>query len=252
MVSDKMKMTLFKWGNFLYKHLYPVYLPVYSAWKAFSDREERRLLRQLVKPGTVILDVGANIGVYTRFLSQLTGESGHVFAFEPSPNNFAKLRMNIARMRNVTPVQSAVGESSGEISLYLSEDLNVDHHTYDNGDGRRKIVVPVFSLDDYFKKGMKIDLIKIDVQGFEYRVLQGARRVLNENPQAAIIMEFWPHGLKKAGTPPETLLELISSMGFRSFKVGGRLGLPFQGAYLKTSKEGDYCNLVLSKQPITP
>jgi FkbM family methyltransferase len=243
-----MKMNLFKMANFLYKYLYPVYLPLYTGWKAFSDREERKLLRQLVKPGMIVADVGANIGIYTRFLSRLTGECGHVYAFEPSPENFARLRENVSEIKNVTPVQSAIGSTTGEITLYFSEDLNVDHHTYDSGDGRRKTSVSLICLDDYFKTGHRIDLIKIDVQGFEYSVLQGARRILKENPEIKIIMEYWPYGLKKAGTSPEALLQLISSMGFASRDVSDHSGVPFNGRYLETSREDEYCNLSISKQ----
>ena len=58
-------------GDKLFRHAYPAYLPLYSAYKAISDRKERALMRALIRPGMTIVDVGANIGIHARFLSQL-------------------------------------------------------------------------------------------------------------------------------------------------------------------------------------
>lgn len=244
-----MKMTLYKLANLLYKHCYPVYRPLYTSWKALSDRRERDLFRQLAKRDMTIVDVGANIGIYTRFLAKLTGERGHVYAFEPSPDNFTRLCDNVSEFNNLTTVQTAIGDLTGEAALYISEDLNVDHRAYDSGDGRRKIVVPVIRLDDYFTPGQRIDLMKIDVQGYEYNVLNGARRILKENSEIAIIMEFWPYGLRKAGIDPGKLLDLISSMGFTARKTIDPSGSSFDGRHLDLSREDDYCNLLISRHP---
>ena len=92
-------------GDKLFRHGYPAYLPLYSAYKAIADRKERALMRDAIRPGATIVDIGANIGVHARFLSQLCGNSGRVYAFEPSPTNFARLKANVAgsRKRDARP-----------------------------------------------------------------------------------------------------------------------------------------------------
>ena len=110
-----MSHAWFKVANQLYEHCYPLYEPMYFTWKSFTDRRERKLLGELIRPGMTVVDVGANVGAYTRFLADLTGASGGVHAFEPSPRNFNRLQYATARLPNVTANQAAVGERSGTI-----------------------------------------------------------------------------------------------------------------------------------------
>jgi FkbM family methyltransferase len=229
-------------GDTLFRHVYPAYLPLYSAYKAISDRKERALMRALIGPGMTIADVGANIGIHTRFLSQLTGNNGRVHAFEPSPTNFSRLQDNIAGRPNVTAVHAAVGEKSGTTALFLSDTLNVDHRTYDDGNGRERVEVPLVSLDEYFRPGTTIDFLKIDVQGYEDSVLRGAARILRENSGIKGLIEFWPYGLRKAGTDPASVLRFIEALGFH-VEVLDRQGLD----ELDANREFDYCNILIGR-----
>src|SRR5438067_447069 len=79
-------------GNQLYKVAFPIYRPLYSAFKSYVDRAERELLARHLSAGCVAVDVGANIGVYSEFLLNCVGDTGVVHSFEPSPENFARLR----------------------------------------------------------------------------------------------------------------------------------------------------------------
>jgi hypothetical protein len=97
----------------------------------------------------------------------------------------------------------------------MSEDLNVDHHTYDAGDGRQTTEVPVIELDHFFLPGSRIDFIKLDIQGYEFQALQGTRRILSENTDLKLLFEYWPYGLKRAGTNPPALLRFLEELGFK-------------------------------------
>ena len=243
-----MKNNLFRLGNKLYEHCYPAYHPLYALWKALSDRRERALLRRLIRPGMTVVDVGANIGIYTRFLSGLAAASGRVHAFEPAPSNYKRLQENAEHFTNASLNQAAVGDRSGSIRLFVSNDLNVDHRTFDSGDGRKAIDVPVISLDEYFTPGHRIDFIKIDVQGYEMSVLQGAKRVLAENRNIKVLMEFWPYGLAKAGVAPSSVIELIKSLGFEIRTTSDPNGAFFVGASLDLDNIDHYCNLIITKR----
>jgi FkbM family methyltransferase len=243
-----MKTSLLHLGNKLYESCYPLYFPLYSAYKAFSDKVERSLFRQMVKPGMTVVDVGANIGIYTRFFASLTGKDGRVHSFEPGPANFDHLKENTRGLLNVSLNHAAVGEHNGVIKLFISDELNVDHRTFDSGDGRKSIDVPVLSLDDYFKPGQRVDFIKIDVQGYEWSVLQGARRVLEENVDVKILMEYWPWGLKKSSSEPSDVLDFFKSLGFQISRVTSKGTEDFDGgATLDQTNINDYCNLILHR-----
>src|SRR5215217_3365241 len=117
-------------GNKVYERAFAIYRPLYGAYKAYADRAERQLLRKILFPGAVVVDVGANIGIYTKFFSRCIGPTGLVHSFEPSPENFKRLQSVTRNLANVRLKQAAVGESSGRSTLYISDKLNVDHRAY--------------------------------------------------------------------------------------------------------------------------
>jgi predicted methyltransferase len=98
-------------GNKVYKHGFPIYRPLYAAYKAYGDRVERQLLKTALFPGAVVVDAGANIGIYSQFLSRCLGPTGAVHCFEPSPDNFKRLRTAMRKLPDVWLSQAAVGES---------------------------------------------------------------------------------------------------------------------------------------------
>jgi FkbM family methyltransferase len=199
-------------GNKVYEHAFPIYRPLYGAYKAYGDRAERQLLRKILFEGAVVVDVGANIGIYSEFLSRCVGPTGLVHSFEPSPDNFKRLYAATHNLSNVRLSQAAVGERSGESKLYISDKLNVDHRAYTaDGDSRRAISTEMVALDDYFKPGQRVDLIKMDIQGYELHALRGAKRVLQENLDINLLLEFWPSGLEQAGVHWEELVQMLQS-----------------------------------------
>ncbi len=236
-------------GDLLFRYCYPLYVPLYSLYKAWSDRKERAIWRDFVKPGMTIVDIGANIGIYTQYLAAIAGRNGSVYAFEPSKVNCARLRGNVQSHHNVTIVEAAVGERSGTAGLYLSDKTNVDHRMYDSGDGREKVNVALVKLDEYFPVGTRVDFIKIDVQGHEYSVLKGATRLFGDNPQIACLLEFWPFGLAKAGVKPADVLRFITGLGFTYELVSGAVDI-VERADRKVERESEYCNLIISRKRI--
>lgn len=242
-----MNRFLLSFGNYLFYRCYILYLPLYSAYKAVSDRAERKVLRELVKPGMVVVDVGANIGIYTRYLANRTGARGAVHAFEPSRVNFKRLQDNVCSATTVTIVEAAVGDHSGTAELFLSNKTNVDHRLFDSGEERRRVEVPLVCLDDYFPTGSKVDFIKIDVQGHEYSVLLGAHRLLRENPKIVCFFEFWPYGLAKAGVRPKLIWDFVTELGFNFKVVGRRAEFLTRVQDGSSSHEDDYCNIFIGR-----
>jgi FkbM family methyltransferase len=187
-------------GNKLFERAFPIYRVLYQAYKAYTDRAERELLRKTLVPGAVVVDAGANIGIYSEFLSRCVGPNGVVHCFEPSPGNFKRLRNATQRLSNVRANCAAIGAQSGAAQLYVSDSLNVDHRAYASSEeARRSISIEMVALDNYFKPGDTVDLIKLDLQGYELHALRGATRICAENPNLKLLIEFWPYGLTQAG-----------------------------------------------------
>ena len=130
--------------------------------------------------------------------------------------------------------------------LYLSEELNVDHRAYPiEGETRRTVSIRSTRLDDYFKPGERVDLIKMDFQGFELHALRGANRVLVDNPDIMLLLEFWPYGLKQAGANWISLIAALEQKGMIIRQVSPSGLVPFQSGSASESVDW-YVNLFAS------
>jgi len=148
-------------------------------------------LRQFIKPSTAVLDIGANIGYFTAHMSTLVGVAGVVHAFEPEPRNFALLERNrlTNKLDNVTIHHMALGNRTGIARLYISKFNGGLHRLYESFCcSDTAVEVPIRRLDSIFKPG-QLSVIKIDVEGFEPFVLEGARSLI-EGQDLTIISEY--------------------------------------------------------------
>jgi FkbM family methyltransferase len=235
-------------GNKLYERAFPIYRPLYGAYKAYVDRAERQLLSAILFPGAVVVDAGANIGIYSQFLSRCIGPTGVVHSFEPSPENFKRLLAATRKLPNVRLSQAAVGESSRRSRLYISDKLNVDHRAYvPGGESRHTVPIEMIALDDYFKPGERVDLIKMDIQGYELHALRGANRVLADNPGIKLLFEFWPYGLKQAGASWVELIEALKQKRKLLQHVSGKGLIAFDFESINEGEAG-YVNLFASPE----
>lgn len=218
---------------------------------------ETELVRGEIRPGDVVLDVGANIGYYTLLFAKLVGPTGRVHAFEPDPTNFAVLSHNVALngYTNVTLHQKAVAERAGAGHLHLCADNAGDHRIYDSHDDRPSVPVELTSLDDVFADpAVRFDFVKFDIQGAEWGAIRGMRGVLARHPRLRMITEFWPFGLKRCGTDPLAYLALLEELGFTLYDIDEavRSVVPFRPAELLARHPADgisHTNLLCVKLP---
>lgn len=205
-----------RFGNFLFKNAIALYKPLYSIFKKRQDAFEIELLQQHIGEGNNVLDIGANIGFYASILSDLVGKNGRVHCFEPDLINFKHLQRRVQTLSNVTINQKAVGSKTEKIKIYTSKELNVDHRTYQPEVYDTEKEIEAMSVDDYvfLKKIDKIDFIKIDIQGYEMQAIRGMEKTLNSNPNIKLISEFWPYGLRTAGSSLSEYYNYLVQLGF--------------------------------------
>jgi FkbM family methyltransferase len=163
------------------------------------------------------LDIGANIGYYAKILSHLVGDNGKVYCFEPDLTNFKHLKKNVKNLPNVDISHKAVSSKTEKLKIYTSKELNVDHRTYKPAAYENAIEIEAVSIDDFSKScgHLFVDFIKIDIQGFEMQAIKGMENTLLSNPKIKIISEFWPHGLKEAGSSVSEYFAFLTHLGFK-------------------------------------
>lgn len=206
-----------KLGNFLYKNAFALYKPMYSVFKKKQDAFEIELLQRYLKKGDTVLDIGANIGFYAEIISGLVGETGKVHCFEPDRKNFEHLNDSCGRLKNVVLNNKAAGPKTETIKIYTSKNLNVDHRTYKPEEYDQEIAIEAVSIDDYLNGDKKVDMIKMDIQGFEMQAIRGMQNTLSANGDIKIISEFWPYGLRTAGSSVTEFFNFLSANGFSCY-----------------------------------
>ncbi len=179
---------------------------------------ETRIFRELITPGMVVIDVGANIGYFSLLASTLVGADGRVHAFEPDPVNCGLLRKNVRmnRASNIKVIEAALSNSDAPVPLFLNSDNKGDHRIWEtSGESRKKITVNATTLDRYLRETKTVPtFIKIDVQGAEGQVLDGMKEILSKTTPTYLILEFWPEALRKCQTDPQRLIHQIADAGF--------------------------------------
>ena len=241
-----------KIGNFLYHRSFPLYNRLYPVFKKRQDAVEIAWMRRLVRPGSHVLDIGANIGFYTLLLSELIGSEGHVHAFEPDAINFKRLSAMAGHKSNITLVPKAVSDRSGKLLIYTSPQLNVDHRTYKVANYKETIAVDGMSIDDYVGGRFRVDFIKMDIQGYELHALRGMERTVIANPAIVIFSEFWPYGFRLCGTNASLVYDYIRSLDLQMWlpeRDKLRLVSPTTVEEFQEI-ETVYYNVILSKEPI--
>lgn len=181
------------------------------------------LLGKIISSGMTVIDVGANIGYHTLTAADLVGSGGKVYAFEPEPGNFDLLNKNIHANKydNVTTICKAVADKVGISKMIV----------YPTRHGANKLVAPnsiykttipveVVTLDEFFKDVRRsINIIKVDVEGFEPAVFNGMQDIIKQNPDIKLLLEFYPKGIHQCGYSPKDFLTNIEHHGFKIFHI---------------------------------
>ena len=194
----------------------------------FFEKGTEEFFRSLLRPGMNVLDVGANLGIFT--LHALKADC-NVYSFEPIPRIFRILEQNVKVNGFAVTGKShlyncAVSDKNGTSDFYCTPQMcgqssNLFEPLTQTDE---KISVQVVTLDEKLNQAGKIDVIKMDVEGAEYSALCGMKKLISRNPKIKIIMEFGPENMKRARVEPSDLLKLIKELGFRYYLIDEATG----------------------------
>ena len=238
-------------GNFLFKNSFPLYKIMYQFFKERQDAFEIDLIKKVVKPNATVIDIGANIGFYSEILSKIVGANGSVHCFEPDITNFNYLQKRCASLANVTMNKKAIADTSQNIKIYTSKKLNVDHRTYKPDEFDTEIDIEAISLDEYLS-GKSVDFIKMDIQGFEMAAVKGMLNTLRNN-NLKMLSEFWPYGMKKAGSSVMEYFTLLKQLQFTIYLIKDKTLIELTVDDVNTFSdlpEHIYMNIFVSKEKL--
>jgi len=191
-----------------------------------SRNNELKIIKEIIKEGDTVIDVGANIGYYTLFFRSLVGDKGKIIAFEPEKNNFAILKKNVEinNFKNIELYNYALGSENKKVKMILSDKIG-EHRIYNeksshisvNSDSTNEntklIEVNVVKLDDYVKTA---DFVKFDAEGYEIEILKGMPNLLKQN--ISLFSDFYVKLLKK-NNKPDDFFDILSENKFEFFDV---------------------------------
>ena len=195
------------------------------------EPNEFAFIGSVLKKGMVMIDVGANDGLFTIFAARRVGRKGRVIAFEPSAREFARLQANIQmnRLRNVKAVAKAASNETGSSQLKISEYGHEGQNTF--GDFAHAVkqsgiqVVEVCPLDGFlrFESLNRLDLIKIDVEGAEYKVLQGAEGTIRKF-RPIILLEVLDKALQYQGSTAGQVMQFLLDLDYKVYDFSASSG----------------------------
>lgn len=186
----------------------------YMQWLLYFGvkTEPRDLLYALVKPGMTVLDIGANIGETALVFARLTGEAGHVYAFEPFPSTFQHLQRHVSwnHQKNITPIQLGLADKPGVLKLENNPNNTAGNRVSTTGSD-----VQVSTVDAFVraKQCPKIDFIKIDVEGFELHVLRGADEILRRD-KPVLFVEAVDEFLQLQNSSTHALIKFLENLNY--------------------------------------
>lgn len=207
-LEDDMHRRLFLWGTY--------------------EAEVTALLKSLLKPGDIFMDIGANLGYFSVLGSLCVGEEGQVHCFEPVPLVFEELMNNLrlAGAKNVMPNQCALGDKRGQAQIHLFRDLSSGHASLAKLSENviQAFDCDVVTLDGYVTEHdiTTVTLIKLDVEGAELSVLKGASGLLGSVRPPMLVVEANSETSAAWGYSRQDILDYLRRFDYEIYLFRGR------------------------------
>jgi FkbM family methyltransferase len=258
--ADKLRSLRYHFKTGLWNRLcpripLPTRLPYGGWWLAGNDLlsdavfagvfegPDVKFLERFLVEATTVIDIGAHLGFYTLLMSSKVGAQGRVLAFEPSPREFRHLKthLRINGRANVRSENVALADRSGSMELFLTRPPGTTGNSLRRPEVNcvQSVNVPVVTLDEYLseKDIQEVDLIKLDAEGAELKILAGAVGLLSRSRRPLILCEINDpviglYGWEHRG---EDVIEFLESRSFRWYALNA------EGSPIPLVKSSSYC-----------
>lgn len=239
LLNQRTKLIYGNWGEFLVlasDEVIPRAIVQEGAWAP----NDIKIFREHVRPGDLVLDIGANFGHHSVVFAKLVGSTGQVIAVEAQWVMYQLVHANsvLNRLKNITPIHAAAGQQHGTVTMYpISYEgennfgaLGVDTAApAGHGKGEEVAVYPLDDLLPDYTEGRPVRFVKIDVQAYELFVLQGMVGILKKD-RPTIFIEVSPYWMERAGYDYRAIYALLRDHGYdfvhRKETKLGRDGIP--------------------------
>lgn len=240
---EKLSSYASRWGRWFPGIPAPIWLPVGSWWLMDMDyigeclanggyeNKERMFIGRFVKPGMIVIDIGAHRGFHTILFSKMVRNTGRVLSFEPSPDNSSRLKLHlkINFCRNVEIKECALGKDDGVRNLYVVASQTVLNSLRPPVTAYASSTTPVQvqKLDDVLssEKISKVDFIKLDVEGGELDALLGAEHLLRRVPRPVILCEVLEKLTRPWGYSSRFIIDHLAQRDFIWFQLNATADL---------------------------
>jgi len=230
---EKTRSLCFRWFRMFPAVPLPMQLPFGGWWLIRNDacsaaimagnfeNEETKFVASYLRPDMTVLDVGAHHGYYTLLASRKVGRRGKVIAFEPSPRErrYLKRHLKLNRCANVVVEETALGNHSGEADFYLVDGTESGCNSIrlpDVAQPVQRLRVRLDQVDAYLERNRieTVDFMKLDAEGAELQILEGAERLLTHVPRPVILAEVQDLRTRPWGYEASEILRHLDLRGF--------------------------------------
>jgi FkbM family methyltransferase len=245
-----------KWGNeMLLSPYYSIDRKIISA--GHYDNALNNLIENIIKPGSICMDIGANIGHITLHIARKVAPSGLVFAFEPAPNIFYKLQQNIQRNNLeglIIANQLALSNNNSTTLLAYPNDFAENQGlgsivNINNELVKKKLIIHTKTIDSFVQENSikKLDFLKIDIQGAEILLLEGGIKTFTVfSPDLAI--EISPTDLKCFNKNSKDLTKILSEYKYNIFEINTNGSIGKRIDFNKISSDFNATNIYCTKK----
>lgn len=197
------------------------------------ETQELKFMTAVLRPGDIVLDIGANIGLFSLVAGRAVGQSGEVHAFEPIPGNFKRLTENVDlnALQNIHMNPTAVTDRAGNVVLAIDEDMAKTSGSDSSGfftvakldKPVREISAAADTIDTYVIRELDhrpIRLVKVDVEGAEPLVLRGMLHCLETHRIDVLMLEVSAYALSRGGLKIIDIVEPLKGAGYELYRIG--------------------------------
>lgn len=181
------------------------------------EPECTRIMKEQLKKDMTIAEIGANIGYYALMEASIVGKNGKIYAIEPFPPNYELLKKNIdINLYNdrIELFNLAISNKPGKTKLYIKDKHNLCNMLESDSD-KSYVEVETKTLDEFIKGKKLPDIIRMDIEGFEYYVVEGMKKTLEQCEQCKMFIEVHPFQMYEKGLDYKKPLEMLFEKGFK-------------------------------------